>query len=152
MRSGEMGFLFFVLFYRCILSVTWQITFLRQETLDCTPDYSMYIWFFPIAVLYTISLEKETATHSSTLAWRIPWTEEPGRLQSIGSQRIRHDWATEQWQEYNTTMYSTILLLVKGKYTFPGLSHWRLSLHWQLASLQPSNSLSVVTRTTSSST
>ena len=34
------------------------------------------------------------ATHSSTLAWRIPWTEEPGRLQSMGSQRVRHDWAT----------------------------------------------------------
>ena len=36
-------------------------------------------------------LEKETATHSSTLAWRILWTEEPGRLQSMGSQRVRHD-------------------------------------------------------------
>ena len=36
-------------------------------------------------------LEKEMATHSSTLAWRIPWMEEPGRLQSTGSQRIRHD-------------------------------------------------------------
>ena len=36
-------------------------------------------------------LEKETATHSSTLAWRIPWTEEPGRLQSMGSQRVGHD-------------------------------------------------------------
>ena len=35
-------------------------------------------------------LEKEMATHSSTLAWRIPWTEEPGGLQSIGSQRVRH--------------------------------------------------------------
>ena len=35
-------------------------------------------------------LEEEMATHSSILAWRIPWTEEPGRLQSIGSQRIRH--------------------------------------------------------------
>ena len=34
-------------------------------------------------------LEKEMATHSSTLAWRIPWTEEPGRLQSTGSQRVR---------------------------------------------------------------
>ena len=39
-------------------------------------------------------LEKETATHSSTLAWKIPWTEEPGRLQSMGSQRVQHDWAT----------------------------------------------------------
>ena len=36
-------------------------------------------------------LEKGTATYSSTLAWRIPWTEEPGGLQSTGSQRVRHD-------------------------------------------------------------
>ena len=36
-------------------------------------------------------LEKEMATHSSTLAWKIPWTKEPGRLQSMGSQRVRHD-------------------------------------------------------------
>ena len=36
-------------------------------------------------------LEKEMATHSSTLAWKTPWTEEPGRLQSLGSQRMGHD-------------------------------------------------------------
>ena len=36
-------------------------------------------------------LEKEIATHSSTLAWRIPWREEPGRLQSMGWQRVRQD-------------------------------------------------------------
>ena len=36
-------------------------------------------------------LEKEMATHSSILAWRIPWTEEPGELQSMGSQRVKHD-------------------------------------------------------------
>ena len=39
------------------------------------------------------SLEKGMATHSSILAWRIPWTEEPGRLQSIGLQRVGHDWS-----------------------------------------------------------
>ena len=39
-------------------------------------------------------LEKERAPHSSTFAWKIPWTEEPRRLQSLGSQRVRHDWAT----------------------------------------------------------
>ena len=39
-------------------------------------------------------LEKGMAIHSSILAWRIPWTEEPGRLQSMGSQRVRNDWAT----------------------------------------------------------
>ena len=37
------------------------------------------------------TLEKGTATHSSILAWKIPWTEEPGGLQSIGLQRVRHD-------------------------------------------------------------
>ena len=36
-------------------------------------------------------LEEGVETHSSILVWRIPWTEEPGRLQSIGSQRVRHD-------------------------------------------------------------
>ena len=36
-------------------------------------------------------LEKEMVTHSSTFAWKIPWTEEPGRLQLMGSQRVRHD-------------------------------------------------------------
>ena len=40
-------------------------------------------------------VEKEMATHSSILAWRIPWIEEPGGLQSMGSQRVRHDWVIE---------------------------------------------------------
>ena len=44
-------------------------------------------------------LEKEMATHTSILAWEIPWTEEPGGLQSVGLQRIRHDLATQQQQQ-----------------------------------------------------
>ena len=40
-------------------------------------------------------LEEEMATHSSILAWKIPWTEEPGRLQSMGSQRVGHDLVPE---------------------------------------------------------
>ena len=44
-------------------------------------------------------LEKEMATPSSILAWRIPWTEEPGGLQSMGSQRVRHNLATKQEQQ-----------------------------------------------------
>ena len=44
------------------------------------------------------SLEKAMVTHSSIFAWRITWTEEPGVLQSMGSQRLRHDLATEQQQ------------------------------------------------------
>ena len=43
-------------------------------------------------------LEKEMATHSSILAWGIPWTEERGGLESMGSQRVRHDLATKQQQ------------------------------------------------------
>ena len=46
-------------------------------------------------------LEKEMATHSSTLAWKIPWMEEPGRLQSMVSQRVRHDWATSPCKDIN---------------------------------------------------
>ena len=41
------------------------------------------------------SLEKEMATHSSILSWRIPWTEEPGGLQSMRSQRVRHNLASK---------------------------------------------------------
>ena len=42
-------------------------------------------------LLTTLYLEKAMAPHCSTLAWKIPWMEEPGRLQSMGSQRVRHD-------------------------------------------------------------
>ena len=41
-----------------------------------------------------IRVEKEMAPHSSTVAWKFPWTEEPGRLQSLGSLRVGHDWTT----------------------------------------------------------
>ena len=43
---------------------------------------------------YYINSEKAMAPHSSTLAWKIPWTEEPGGLQSMGLLRVQHDWAT----------------------------------------------------------
>ena len=43
---------------------------------------------------YTYGSEKALAPHSSALAWKIPWTEEPGGLQSMGSRRVGHDWAT----------------------------------------------------------
>ena len=52
-------------------------------------------------------LEKEMATHSSILAWRIPWTEEPGRIQSIGSQKkIRQNLATTQNTIFSITDYA----------------------------------------------
>ena len=53
-------------------------------------------WIFFRQVLRLLSRlsEKAMATHSSTLAWKIPWTEEPGRLQFMGSRRIKHGWGT----------------------------------------------------------
>ena len=54
------------------------------------------------------SLEKEMATHSSILAWKIPWTEQPGGLQSMGLQRVAHDWVTEH-QKYNGILLDTEL-------------------------------------------
>ena len=59
-----------------------------RKELDTT-EWLHFLSFF----LYFI-LEKKMATHSSTLAWKIPWVEGPGGLQSIGLQRVRHDWAT----------------------------------------------------------
>ena len=49
-------------------------------------------------------LEKEMTTHSSILAWKIPWMEEPGRLQSMGLQRVGHDWATSLSLEENASV------------------------------------------------
>ena len=48
----------------------------------------------PIASWYRQGVEKAMAPHSRTLAWKIPWTEEPGRLQSMGSRRVGHNSAT----------------------------------------------------------
>ena len=47
----------------------------------------------PNSIFLFFLMEKAMALHSSTLAWRIPWMEEPGRLQSMGSKRVGHDWA-----------------------------------------------------------
>ena len=64
------------------------------------PSVAQTLWALPhMPVIFFCSvppspLEKEMATHSSILAWRIPWTEEPGGLQFTGSQRVGHDWAT----------------------------------------------------------
>ena len=48
-------------------------------------------------IILMLKAEKAMAPYSSTLAWKIPWTEEPGRLQVMGSLRVGHDWATSLW-------------------------------------------------------
>ena len=54
----------------------------------------LYIVTLLILLICRVHLKKTMAPHSSTLAWKIPWMEEPGRLPSMGSRRIRHDWGT----------------------------------------------------------
>ena len=51
-------------------------------------------------------LEEGMATHSSSLAWRIPWTEESGGLQSMGLQRVRHDWVTNTLTSHGSGLAS----------------------------------------------
>ena len=64
------------------------------------------------------SLEKEMATHSSVLFWGIPWTEEPGRLQSMELQRVGHDLATKQQQQQCAFIFfSGLMNLVLGSTT-----------------------------------
>ena len=74
---------------------------------------------------YSPHWEKTIATHSSTLVWEIPWTEEPGGLQSMGSRRVRHDWATSlslfTFMHWRRKWHPTPVLL-------PGKSHGRRSL------------------------
>ena len=53
-----------------------------------------HTYLFTKAIQHT---EEAMAAHSSTLAWKIPWMEEPGRLQSMGSLRVGHNWATSLW-------------------------------------------------------
>ena len=60
------------------------------------------------------------AIHSSILAWEISWTEEPGGLQSMGSQRVRHDLATKQQPQHNNNLFSFWLFFIDfGNFHFP---------------------------------
>ena len=86
----------------CISSM--DITLWKKYVVPCVitevlfdKQHSVFFFFslfFLLADSYTLLTEKAMAPHSSTLAWKIPWTEEPARLQSMGSLRVGHDCAT----------------------------------------------------------
>ena len=65
-----------------------------------TPPTLQETWVWSLG--WEDPLEKGMATHSSTLAWRVPWTEEPGRLQSMGSHRVGHDWSDLALRNWHT--------------------------------------------------
>ena len=64
-------------------------------------------------------LEKEKASHTSILAWESPWTEEPGGLQSMGLQRVRHNLATKQQQPANFALANSLWTLQPGHIPHP---------------------------------
>ena len=91
--------LYFQIFWATsTLSSTETILFyipIQQCTRELVPPYtSQHLLFSGFAFVYPRGSEKAMAPHSSTLAWKISWMEEPGKLQSMGSQRVEHDWAT----------------------------------------------------------
>ena len=76
-------------------------------------------------------MQKEMATHSSILAWEIPWTEKPGSLQSMGVQKVRHNWVTKQQSKFSirspfishhSTEGDSVLTLVWIMFDFTSLS------------------------------
>ena len=72
------------------------------------------IWIWPLG--WEDPLEEKMATHYSILAWKIPWTKKPGRLQSIGSQRVRHNWAhRNDMHDKNEIRYNTITISLNSK-------------------------------------
>ena len=76
-------------FFLFLLFVSW---FLQTPLMAQTVKHLPTIWETQVQSLgWEDLLEKEMATHSSIFAWKIPWMKEPGRLQSMGWQRVRHD-------------------------------------------------------------
>ena len=75
---------FHIWYYTCF-----KITFLKKKCMLYSKCSLFYIYAIPLFLQ-----EKAMAPYSSTLAWKIPWMEEAGRLQSMGSLGVRHDWAT----------------------------------------------------------
>ena len=80
-------------------------------------------------------LEKEMATHPSILAWRIPWTEEPGVLQSMWSQRAGHDWATQHTQHTHLViLIPSQLRKLPANRGYLRSRLWHGALHWFIPS------------------
>ena len=78
------------------------------------------------------SLEKEMATYSKIVAWKIPWIEEPGGLQSMGSQRIGHDWATNT---FTSLSWGWLLLISKSLWSLPSLGPETHEFRWGLKTI-----------------
>ena len=102
------------------------IFFLWWKLLRSTLFSNFQIYITVLLIIFTMLLEKGMATHSSVLAWRIPWTEELVGLQSMGSQRVRHNWVTNTHTQCYTLyphelFYNESLYLLKPSTLFSHL-------------------------------
>ena len=99
-----------------------------QDVLLCSAAEGAQCQFF-VSVepepCFASSLEKEMTTYSSTLAWKIPWMEKPGSLQSMGSQRVGHDWATSLHSLHTLSLEKE---MATHSIFLPGESHGQRSL------------------------
>ena len=94
--------------FRCLQVSFWQLAIHNSFVHHMFQNHAVFSWEISFCLLvfwravtylnwqplWASGLEKAMAPHSSTLAWKIPWMEEPSRLQSMGSLRVGHDWAT----------------------------------------------------------
>ena len=107
-----------VWYFHCLGEIIHIGTSLVAQTVKCLPImWETWVW----SLGQEDPLEKEMATHSSTLAWKIPWTEEPGGLQSMGSQRVGHDWETKL---SNFHTYTACTLENTQKFLFWWMNVW----------------------------
>ena len=84
----------------------------------------------------------EMATHSSTLAWKIPWTGEPGRLPSMGLQRVGHHWATSLSFFFPVTV-SNYIVHIFHSVSHPSSCWWAIMLFFQCGSIMNEVSISI---------
>ena len=109
------------------LSLPWSRDRVAQTVKSLPTTRETWVW----SLGQEDPLVKEMATHSSTLAWKIPWMEETGRLQSTGSQRVGHDWA-------NSLHFCTHTCCLSRSSALPNSGHSRttggrsMNLHWRL--------------------
>ena len=93
----------------------WRASLVAQMLKKLSEVQETWVW----SLRWEDPLEEGMETHFSILTWRLPWTEEPGRLKSMGSQRVGHDWATKHTHTHTYT-YSWPLdnMVLNWLYTF----------------------------------
>ena len=143
-----------------IQSLPQRLAYLTKETVKNSP-VAQRIKHLPAmretrvqSLVWEDPLEKEMATHSSIFAWRIPWTEEPGRLQSTGWQRVGHDWASSfhftspKIKSFNSTELHPASIFIKlHRASFSVHPDWQagrwLSVHNQIVDRDLNRAFSV---------